>query len=109
VGRERDLALAVKAVDRFEQPERGDLQQIVERLMGALISQRQQPRERQETPHERLPGMRVTLRETLKQRSLLTLATRVQVTGPRRPRRQVTDRPLWRRCRRSSSITLTSA
>jgi hypothetical protein len=44
----------VEALDRLQQPERGDLDQVVERLAGTLVAARELPRERQEALDERL-------------------------------------------------------
>ena len=52
--RERGLAARVEAVDRLQQPERGDLDQVVERLAAALVAAGELARERQEALHELL-------------------------------------------------------
>ena len=46
----------LEAVDRLQQPERGDLDQVVERLAAALVAPGELARERQEALHERLAG-----------------------------------------------------
>ena len=59
--RERRLARGVEAVDRLQQAERRDLDQIVELLAAALVAARELARERQEALHELLARGRVTL------------------------------------------------
>ena len=54
VARERDLALEVEAVDRLDQAERRDLEEVVEGLLGALVAARELARERQEALDEHL-------------------------------------------------------
>ena len=46
--RERRLARRVEAVDRLEQAERGDLDQVVELLPAALVAAGELPRQREE-------------------------------------------------------------
>ena len=58
---ERGLARRVEAVDRLEQPERGDLDQVVERLAAALVAARELARERQEALDELLARRLVAL------------------------------------------------
>src|SRR3954470_24287900 len=52
--RERCLSCGVEALDRLQQSQRGDLDQVVERLSGALVAAGELPRERQEALDERL-------------------------------------------------------
>ena len=59
VAGERDLALEVEAVDRLDEAQRGDLQEVVERLLRALVAARELARERQEALDERLAVDRV--------------------------------------------------
>ena len=54
VGGERRLARGVEAVDRLDQPERRDLDQIVERLVGAPVAARHPAREREQARDELL-------------------------------------------------------
>ena len=51
---ERGRPLRLEAVDRLQQAERGDLDQVVERLAAALVAPRKLARQRQEALHERL-------------------------------------------------------
>ena len=59
--RERRLALGVEAIDRLEQPERRDLDQVVELLAAALVAPCELACERQEALHELLARGRVVL------------------------------------------------
>ena len=61
VARERDLALEVEAVDRLDQAEAGDLEEVVEGLLGALVAARELARERQEALDEHLAVDRIAL------------------------------------------------
>ena len=58
---ERRLARGVEALDGLQQPERGDLDQVVERLAGALVAARKLARERQEALDQRLAGRGIGL------------------------------------------------
>src|ERR671915_1675737 len=54
---ERRGAVRLEAVDGLEQAERGDLDEVVERLAAALVAAREVARQRQGTPHPPLaPG-----------------------------------------------------
>ena len=53
--------IRIEAVQGLEQPQRGDLKQIVERLRGAIVASRETARERHEPRHERLPRFVVPL------------------------------------------------
>src|SRR3954447_7211536 len=53
-GGERGLALGIEAVDRLQQPERGDLDQVVELLAAALIAAGELAGQRQEALDEGL-------------------------------------------------------
>ena len=59
VGGERDLALGVEAVDRLDQADRRDLEEVVERLARALVAAGELARQRQEALDELLarPGV----------------------------------------------------
>src|SRR4051794_28754463 len=54
VARERHAALDVEAVDGLHEAEAGDLEDVVERLLGALVTGGKLARERQEALHDRL-------------------------------------------------------
>src|SRR5207247_7512228 len=54
VAGERNLAVGVEAVDRLDEAERRDLDEVVERLLGALVAASQLTRERQEALDERV-------------------------------------------------------
>ena len=71
-GRERGLARRVEAVDRLEQAERGDLDEVVELLAAALVAPRELAGERQEALDQRLARGRVAVRgAALEQRAIL--------------------------------------
>ena len=61
IAREGDLALEVEAVDRLDQTEAGDLEEVVEGLLGALVAARELARERQEALDEHLAIDRIAL------------------------------------------------
>jgi hypothetical protein len=78
VAGERDVAVEVEAIDRLDEPQAGDLEEIVEGLPGALVAARQGARERQEALHEHLMVDRVApLQVALKQRPVGAPARRV--------------------------------
>ena len=52
-------ALGVEAVDRLHEADAGDLHQVVERLVGALVAARELARERQEALDQLLARGRV--------------------------------------------------
>ena len=54
--RERGVAARLEPVDRLQQAQRRDLDEVVERLAAALVAPRELPRERQEALDERLAG-----------------------------------------------------
>ena len=82
VGRERDPAIGVEPVDRLEQAERRDLQQVVERLLCAVISARELPCQRHEPLHELLARTPVAVDEvTREERGVLTIAIRRRRVG----------------------------
>ena len=56
VGGERGLARGVEAVDRLDQPERGDLDEVVERLVGAPVAPRHPPGQREQALDQLLAG-----------------------------------------------------
>ena len=58
-GGEGDAALGVEAVDRVDQAEAGDLEEVVEGLAGAAVAQRQPLGERQVAAHQLLADRRV--------------------------------------------------
>ena len=60
VARELRAAAGLEPVDRLDQPEARDLEQIVERLVGVDVAQRQVARQRQEPLHELLPRGKVS-------------------------------------------------
>jgi hypothetical protein len=47
VGRERDLTRHVEAINGLDQSERGDLHEVVDRLLRALVAARELARQRQ--------------------------------------------------------------
>ena len=53
---DRHLALRIESVDRLDQADRGDLDQVVERLLGALIAPRQLAGQRQEALDQLVAG-----------------------------------------------------
>src|SRR5439155_3305960 len=54
VAGEGDVAFGVEAVDRLDEPERRDLEEVLERLLRALVAARELARQRQEALDERL-------------------------------------------------------
>ena len=58
-GRERRAALGVEAVDRVDQAEAGDLDQVVGRLAGAAVAHCQPLREGQVAAHQLLADLRI--------------------------------------------------
>src|SRR5439155_17029293 len=54
VAGEGDVAIGVEAVDRLDEPERRDLEEVLERLLGALVAARELARQQQEALDERL-------------------------------------------------------
>jgi hypothetical protein len=76
-GRERRLTRRIEAVDRLQEPERGDLDEIVEVLATALIATGELAGERQEALHERLAGRLIAGVRALQQEPI--------GTGPRSP------------------------
>ena len=77
VGGERGLARGVEAVDRLDQPERRDLHEVVERLVGAPVAARHPARERQQPLDELLAGGLVAVAVVADQQPPILL-------GPRR-------------------------
>ena len=67
VAGERDPALEVEAVDRVEQAQAGDLEEVVEGLVGALVAACELARERQEALDERLAVDRVAVIEVARE------------------------------------------
>ena len=68
VGDERPAALQVEAVERLDQAEAGDLDQVLELLAGAAVAQRQGARQRQEARDQlllqrRIPRLGVALKQ----------------------------------------------
>ena len=55
--------MGIEAIDRLDEAQRGDLQQIVERLAGALVAARELSRQREEALHELVAsaGVRVAV------------------------------------------------
>jgi len=91
-GERRELApaLGVEAVDRAEQPDAGDLDEVVERLGAAVVAPREAAGERQEALDEFVAGgevaeARVTAEQALDpRRAGLRGAGRRRATGQRR-------------------------
>ena len=73
VARERDLARGVEAVDRLDQAERGDLDEVVERLVGALVAAGELAGERQEALGELLARDGVARLQADEQLAILSL------------------------------------
>ena len=61
VAREGDVALGVEAVDRLDQAERRDLDEVLQRLLGALVATRELAGERQEALDQRLARRRIAV------------------------------------------------
>ena len=78
VAGERDVAAEVEAIDRLDEPQTGDLEEIVEGLPAALVAARQPAREGQEALHEPVTVDRVApLHIALKQRPVGAQAPRI--------------------------------
>ena len=78
VAGERDVAAEVEAIDRLDEPQTGDLEEIVEGLPAPLVAARQPAREGQEALHEPVTVDRVApLHVALKQRPVGAQAPRV--------------------------------
>ena len=72
VAREGDLALEVEALDGVDEAQAGDLEEVVEGLVGALVAARELAGERQEALDERVAVDRVALVEVAReQRAIL--------------------------------------
>jgi hypothetical protein len=77
VAGECDVAAEVEAIDRLQEPQAGDLEEIVNRLPGVLVAARQGAREGQEALHEHVTVDRVaSLQVALKQRAVGAQAPR---------------------------------
>jgi hypothetical protein len=61
VSGEREAATDVEAVDRLEEPQTGDLVDVLERLARARVSRGELSGERQETPDDRVAIDRVVV------------------------------------------------
>ena len=68
-----DLALEVEAVDRLDQAEARDLEEVVEGLLGALVAARELARERQEALDEHLAVDRVALVQVAREERAILL------------------------------------
>ena len=80
-------AVRVEAVDRLQEPERGDLDEVVERLAGAVVAPRELARERQEALGERLAGRLVAVSViALQQAAVLLAAQPARSSAARAPR-----------------------
>ena len=73
VAGERDLALEVEAVDRLDQAEARDLEEVVEGLLGALVAAGELARERQEALDEHLAVDRVALVQVAREERAILL------------------------------------
>jgi hypothetical protein len=78
---EGDLAGGIEAVDRLDQAERRDLDEVVEGLVGALVTTGELTRERQEALGELVAGSRVPGLEAQEQRPVLGVALRTTGRG----------------------------
>ena len=81
--RERGLARGVEAVDRLQQAERGDLDQVVELLAAALVAARELARQRQEALDELLARGRIALAVVADEQPPVLLRTRGALVGRR--------------------------
>ena len=79
--RERGLARRVEAVDRLEQPERGDLDQVVELLPAALVAAGELAREGQEARDELLARGGIALAVVADEQAPVLLGPRGAVLG----------------------------
>ena len=79
--RERRLAGRVEAVDRLQQPERRDLDQVVELLAAALVAAGELARQRQEPRDERLARGGVALAVVAHQQPAVLVRARRPVSG----------------------------
>ena len=70
-GRERDAALGVVALQRRDEPEAGDLEQVVAGLDSAAVAHREAAGERQEAAHELLARVLVARARVVAQQLLL--------------------------------------
>ena len=77
VARERDPALEVEAVDGLDEPQAGDLEEVVEGLLGALVAARQLARERQEALDEHLAVDRVAPLEVAREQRAILLGAAI--------------------------------
>jgi hypothetical protein len=69
VARELGSAIGFEGVDRLDQAEAGDLQQVLERLVGIRVAKREVPRQREEAPDELLAGREIVLGDSRSLRS----------------------------------------
>jgi hypothetical protein len=76
VRREGGLARRVESVDRLDEPERRDLDQVVERLVRAPVAARHPPGERQQPRHELLARGLVTVAVITDEQPPVLLRTR---------------------------------
>jgi hypothetical protein len=82
VGGEGDPPREVETVDRLQQAERGDLQQVVERLLRAVITARELTCQRHEPLHELLPRPPIAIDEVaLEERCVVAVAIRRRRVG----------------------------
>ena len=79
--RERRLARRVEAVDRLQQAERRDLDQVVELLPAALVAARELAGERQEARDELLARGRIALAVVADEQAPVLLGAREPVLG----------------------------
>ena len=91
VGGERGLARRVEAVYRLDQPERRDLDEVVERLVGAAVAPRHAARQRQQALNEGLACGLVAVPVVADQQPAVLLRTRCAVLA--RAGRDVVARP----------------
>ena len=61
VGDQLDVSIEVEAVDRLDQPDRGDLDEIVELLAAPGVPSRERPDERHEVQDQVVAGLRVAV------------------------------------------------
>ena len=74
VAREREAAAGFPAVDRLDQPDRRDLDQVVERLGGAAVAQREAAGERHVPLDQLGAGTRLAVLVALREPHVLPLA-----------------------------------
>ena len=101
--RERRLARRVEAVDRLEQAERGDLDEVVERLPAALVAAGELARQRQEALDELLARRDVAVAVVADQQAPVLL----RAQRPLGDAEYSGAAPAWRPCSKRLSMLST--